>query len=71
MSRFASLTKRQKKNFDALVEHTVQSHCRGMQIPILDIPKVFEAARVAFDANHSVVEAIVSKYRELSQGGAA
>jgi hypothetical protein len=42
-----------------------------MQIPILDIPKVFEAARVAFDANHSVVEAIVSKYRELSQGGAA
>jgi hypothetical protein len=71
MTRFASLTKQQKQQFDNLVESTVRSHCCGMQIPILDIPKVFDAARVAFDAQESVVEAIVSKYRELSQGGAA
>jgi hypothetical protein len=76
MSRYAGLTKAEIKKFDAAVERTVQHCCAGMQISILDIPKVFEAAREAYDQGDEVdgariVEAIVSKYRELSQGGAA
>ena len=65
---FASLTKKEQKRFDALVEKAVQTHCCGMQIDILDIPKVFKAARAAFDAQQNVVEFIVAEYTKLSKG---
>lgn len=80
---YAGMTKRKQKEFDAFVEALVRVHCSGIAINILDIPKVFDAAREAWDRasvsfqQHdsqkvlvSVKAAVVNKYRELAKGGA-
>lgn len=46
---FAKLSKRDRNKFDGIVQNVVTNHCHGIQINILDIPKVFKAAHDEWD----------------------
>lgn len=68
---YATMTKKRQRIFDGIVQNIVSQHCSGIEINILDIPKVFNAAITAFDsgANHDELVRVVSeKYRELAKG---
>ena len=65
------MTKKQQKALDRAVETIVQTHCSGIAINILDIPKVFDAAYAAYESGSTDIEGVViSTYRSLAKGGA-
>lgn len=60
-SRFGSRIARRKKDpVDTLIERVFYATCSGVQIDILDIPKVFAAGRAAHARGEDLVAAITS-----------
>ena len=59
--------KQRRKQIDARVEFIVGRDCSGLQINIMDINKVFQAAYQADDAGLNIDEAVNRRYRELSE----
>lgn len=53
---------------DDEIERIVRTDLSGVPISLLDIGKVFKAGREAHAAGQDVRDAVVSTYRQLSQG---
>ena len=65
------LTKKELKALDQVVETIVRNCCSGIAINILDIPKVFDAARNAVESgNPDVKTVVIETYKSLAKGGA-
>lgn len=54
-----------EKKLDAAIERIYYSRCSGVQINIMDIPKVFAAGHAAAAAGADIEAAIVARVAEL------
>lgn len=61
------LTTRQRNKIDKNVEEIVRRRLSGVQIDIMKIGKVFDAAYLAATTGADVEAAVVTKYRELAE----
>lgn len=59
------------RKLDKLIEQTYYDNCRGIEISVLDISKVFQAGRAAAMANGAEInlaamtQAVIAKVQEL------
>jgi hypothetical protein len=58
---------RKKSELDTEIERAYYAHAKGTMIDILDIPKVFEAARAAHAAGWSVEKSVVASITKYGQ----
>jgi hypothetical protein len=53
------------KKLDKEIEAIYYANCSGVQINIMDIPKIFDAGRMAYAAGQPMAPAILAKVAEL------
>jgi hypothetical protein len=61
------MTKRQKTAIDREIERVFRAHCGGIQISVLDIPKVFRAGHDAAAAGTDIDAAVIASVAALRQ----
>jgi hypothetical protein len=62
------MKKLSSKNLDRLIERIYYANCNGVQLNILDIPKVFRAGEQAYAAGadeNGIKDAILAKVAEV------